>query len=147
MLRNAAKSWDSSLASKRLNAWLIRKGINKEYLRVYDGSGLSRNNRTTTNSITHILYYMSKHKHSQYYISSMSLLGARGTLKNQYNSPQIDYNFVGKTGTLSGIRSLSGYLNTPFGRRVISIIRYTSAYKPDNIKRILASIYSESSCN
>ncbi len=147
LLRNTAKSWDSSIASLRLSKWLIAKGIDSSFIYIHDGSGLSRKNMTTTHSISHLLYYMSKHKYKDYYISSMSLVGARGTLKDKYISKSTNYKFYGKTGTLTGIRSLSGYLFTPHGKVIVSIISTSLDYSPIYFTDILSSVHKHSSCN
>ncbi len=146
LLKVAANSWDTSIASNRLRHWLSSNGIDRKSNEVNDGSGLSRSNRTTTNSISKLLYIMSKHKHNRYYISSMSLVGARGTLKNQYISSSTKLNFYGKTGTLTGIRSLSGYLLTNKGKVIVSIIHSSTQYNPNNFVNILSAIYNQPNC-
>ena len=66
--------------------------------------------------------------------------------KNQYNSPSTDLNFFGKSGTLTGIRSLSGYLYIPDGIRMVSLIHSSMEYNPHNFVTILDSIYKNSDC-
>ena len=48
LLRNSSYSWDPSISSLKLSNWLISKGIKSSSLNISDGSGLSRNNLTTT---------------------------------------------------------------------------------------------------
>ncbi len=146
LLRNAANSWDNSIASKRLSFWLVNKGILKEDISIHDGSGLSRNNQTTTNSIVHILNYMNNHYLSEIYINSFSIIGIRGTLKYQYTSPYTINKFYGKTGTLTGVKAVSGYLKTNNGDKVISIIRNSNYYDSSYFTKILNAVAAESTC-
>ena len=76
----------------------------------------------------------------------MSLIGARGTLRYKYNSKFTDYKFYGKTGTLTGIRSLSGYFFTPQGTRIISIIHSTNEYNPNKFINLLSTFFLKFSC-
>ncbi len=147
LLRNTSKSWSPEISSERLTKWLLRKGVDKREIDVWDGSGLSRKNLASSNSISKILYYMSKHKYKDYYISSFSVIGSRGTLKNQYNSENINFNFFGKSGTLSGVKSLSGYLFTSNGMKIISIISNNTIYNTAYFSDILQSTQFYSSCN
>ena len=77
----------------------------------------------------------------------MSLSGVRGTLKHQYTYTPLNFNFYGKTGTLTGIRSLSGYFMTPYGVKIVSIIHTSTDYNPNNFINVLKAIYTNSSCN
>ena len=52
----------------------------------------------------------------------MSLLGFRGTLRDFEAEQSIKGNFYGKTGTLTGVRAVSGILETPNRFRYVSII-------------------------
>ncbi|KGG15274.1 MULTISPECIES: D-alanyl-D-alanine carboxypeptidase [unclassified Prochlorococcus] len=146
LLRNTSNSWYPSISSDRLYNWLINIGVDKDHVNIFDGSGLSRRNRATTRSITYVLSYMQKHKYSNYFISSMSLLGYRGTLKDYYKTSLINSKFLGKSGTLNGVRSLSGYLYTPNGIRIVSIIQNDQNYNESLFSDILSEVYKEQNC-
>ncbi|WP_269622943.1 D-alanyl-D-alanine carboxypeptidase [Prochlorococcus marinus] len=148
LLRNSAKSWNNKIAIKRLSSWLSNIGIQKHGFSLFDGSGLSRKNRSTTLSLAKILYYMDNHKHRKYYVSSFSLVGYRGTLRNNYISKETYGNFIGKTGTLQNVRSLSGYIvNTPNGNLILSIIQNNSFINLNYFNDILSAIYNQKKCN
>ena len=111
LLRAASGTWDSVLSADKLYEWIKNKGIDTRNITIKDGSGLSRGNITTTRALANTLFLMNNHKHKEYFISSMSLLGVRGTLREvpvSYNSYD---KFFGKSGTLEGVRSITGYLN------------------------------------
>ena len=65
---------------------------------------------------------MDQHPFSAYYQASMAIAGQRGTLRNLYRGSVLDGRFRGKTGTISGVRSISGYLQTADGPRYVSMI-------------------------
>jgi D-alanyl-D-alanine carboxypeptidase len=57
------------------------------------------------------------------YYKSLSIAGVDGTLRNRFIGTSAANNLHGKTGTLDGISSLSGYLTTAKGDDlIISII-------------------------
>ena len=47
------------------------------------------------------------------YLNSLAIAGVNGTLKGRLLDNNLRGNLSGKTGTLSGVASLSGYLNAP----------------------------------
>jgi D-alanyl-D-alanine carboxypeptidase/D-alanyl-D-alanine-endopeptidase (penicillin-binding protein 4) len=50
---------------------------------------------------------------AEIYRQSLSVAGANGTLKSRFLDTPIQKNLRGKTGTLSGVVALSGYLEMP----------------------------------
>jgi D-alanyl-D-alanine carboxypeptidase len=46
------------------------------------------------------------------YYNSLSIAGVDGTLQHRLNGTLAENNFHGKTGTLNGVCSVSGYLTT-----------------------------------
>ena len=81
-----------------------------------DGSGLSRNDLFTTRDFVWVLDKMSR----EFGLPRMKRIlptGGEGTLKNYYK--QDSANIFAKTGSLSGVVALSGYLITAKGRLLI----------------------------
>ncbi len=147
LLRNAAKTWDLKKATYRLSNWLKSNRIKSSSFFVADGSGLSRNNRITTNSLAKILYRMKGHKYFKYYYSSMALSGYRGTLTSNYTDPVLNGKFLGKTGTLKGVRSLSGVLLEEDQYIYISVIANGALYPDNQIRNILLEISNNTPCS
>ncbi len=146
LLRNASNSWNNNVATKKLSKWVESIGVDKAEFHFSDGSGLSRDNRTTTKALSHILAFMDKHRYSDYYISSMSIIGIRGTLRNQFDKNSSEMSFLGKSGTLSDVRALSGYLYTPSGRNIVSIIQNNKILDNNIFSKVLSIVSSEDSC-
>lgn len=81
-----------------------------------DGSGLSRYNLFTPRDLVFILNKM-KNEFGMERVKAIFPTGGRGTLANYYRS---DSNYIyAKTGTLSGVIALSGYLYTKKGKELI----------------------------
>ncbi len=80
---------------------------------VVDGSGISRFNQITPGAITGVLekMYFDLPNYEDFY-NSLSIAGVDGTLRHRMNGTLAENNFHGKTGTLNGVSSVSGYLST-----------------------------------
>ena len=55
--------------------------------------------------------------------SSLSIIGVRGTLANRFQGSELEGKFFGKTGTLSNVFALSGYLYKENKPVIVSIIQ------------------------
>nr|WP_244279570.1 D-alanyl-D-alanine carboxypeptidase [Synechococcus sp. UW179A] len=146
LMRQASGLWDVRTASRATERWMFEQGLPIQGLRVADGSGLSRNNRVTSNTIAALLMRMDQHPFSAYYKSSMAIAGQRGTLRNLYRGTVLDGRFRGKTGTISGVRSISGYLQTVDGPRYVSMISNGSGSPNTVMGQILRSVQRFSPC-
>lgn len=122
LLREAADSWDVRKAAISATQWMQSQNIPIAGMRIADGSGLSRNNKLTSRTIAALLMRMGQHPFASHYQASMAIAGQRGTLRNLYRGTGLQGNFWGKTGTLRGVRSISGILQTKGGPRFISMI-------------------------
>ena len=146
LMRQASGLWDVRAASRATERWMFEEGLPVQGLRVADGSGLSRNNRVTSNTIAALLMRMDQHPFSAYYQASMAIAGQRGTLRNLYRGSVLDGRFRGKTGTISGVRSISGYLQTVDGPRYVSMISNGSVRPNTVMGQILRSVKRFSPC-
>jgi len=86
-------------------------GVGTQGATLENGSGLSKINRVSAHMLAQVLYKAYKDaKLQQNFFSTLSILGVDGTLKRKFRNSDIAGRFVGKTGTLNGVSSLSGYL-------------------------------------
>ena len=137
LLRQASTSWDLAQARGAAMQWLAAQGLPMEGVVVVDGSGLSRSNRLTSRLLAALLLRMAQHPYAANYQASMAVAGQRGTLRNLYRGTSLDGRFRGKTGTISGVRSISGVLDTPEGPRYVSAIANGGSAPNTTIGRIL----------
>ncbi len=101
---------DSLSSSESLTNILTNLGISADGYQLKDGSGLSRHNLVTPATLVSLLQLMNDSKYSQTFRNSLTVAGVNGTLKNRFKDTNITNNLFGKTGTLSGVSALSGYL-------------------------------------
>ena len=146
LLRQASNQWDVRAASAAAHLWMQKQGIPIQGLRVADGSGLSRNNRVSSQTISALLMRMDQHPYASYYQASMAIAGRRGTLRNYFIGSPIQGKFWGKTGTISGVRSVSGILQTNDGPRYVSMISNGASRPNATIGQILRTVNNLSPC-
>lgn len=105
-----------------IKAFLEKAKINAHPLVVGDGSGLSHNNRVTTKMISSLLLTMHNHEDAVVFINSLTIGGVDGTIGKRFTDTP--GRVRGKTGYISGVRALSGYVETDAGPTVIFSILY-----------------------
>ncbi|PJD90537.1 MAG: D-alanyl-D-alanine carboxypeptidase/D-alanyl-D-alanine-endopeptidase [Legionella sp.] len=88
-------------------------GINMESAVLLDGSGLSRNDLLTAEQTVSLLRYLYDRFPLAYeYIAALPIAGQDGTLQRRLRKPTQKGLIRAKTGSMTGITSLSGYLYT-----------------------------------
>lgn len=85
-------------------------GVDSEGYYLRDGSGLSRHNLITPLTMVSTLEGMIYSGDSFVFRQSLPVAGVDGTLRNRFQDTPAQGNFAGKTGTLTGVTALSGYL-------------------------------------
>ena len=84
-------------------------GIDTTHIRIADGSGLSRYNLVSAFEITKFLEWIFKSQYKNNFISCLPYGGMKkGTMENRFNTA--DDRIRVKTGGLSGITNISGYI-------------------------------------
>ncbi|MEY3768362.1 MAG: hypothetical protein RLZZ11_1432 [Cyanobacteriota bacterium] len=122
LLRQGTGSWDLPQARQRAMQWLSSQGLPMAGVNVVDGSGLDRSNRVTSRLLAALLLRMAQHPYANDYAASMAIAGQRGTLRSLWRGSDLEGQFRGKTGTISGVRSITGILNSPDGIRYVSMV-------------------------
>lgn len=112
-----AKSGSVSTAkrSQQYERQLIQKmGLNADDYRLADGSGLSLYNYVTAELEVAFLRYAYKNRNVFYSLyHSLPIAGFDGTLKKRMTSGPATGNVHAKTGTVTGVSSLAGYVSSP----------------------------------
>lgn len=91
-------------------------GINMQSAVLIDGSGLSRQDLLSTEQTVSLLRYLYERFPLTYeYIAALPIAGQDGTLKRRLRKPTQKGLIRAKTGTMTGVMSLSGYLYTANG--------------------------------
>ncbi|MDC3160323.1 D-alanyl-D-alanine carboxypeptidase [Prochlorococcus sp. AH-716-G04] len=145
LFKNASNSWNENDYIK-LKYWLKNRGLKVDNSTISDASGLSRNNRVTTKLISEFLNKMKYSKNFSTFQSSLSIIGVRGTLAKRFTNSELQGKFFGKTGTLSNVFALSGYLYKDKKPLVISIIQNSENIDRDKTFNLLKNIYKLEGC-
>ena len=83
--------------------------------RIADGSGLSRRNRASPRSVVRLLMGMRRRDENTAYTNSLAVAGRNGTLRSRMRRGPARGKCRAKTGTISGVSTLSGYCRARSG--------------------------------
>jgi D-alanyl-D-alanine carboxypeptidase/D-alanyl-D-alanine-endopeptidase (penicillin-binding protein 4) len=103
----ATGSWTTGRVAIR--AFLAKVGVSAQECVIDDGSGLSHDNRLSPTHLTEVLRFMHNHPHRDIYVRSLAESGKDGTIKKRMRD--IAGRVHAKTGYVSGVRTLSGYVS------------------------------------
>lgn len=111
-------------STQAILSFIKDNGIFSDGSSIVDGSGISRYDQITVGALTGVLEKMYFDlAHFEDFYNSLSIAGVDGTLRRRMIGTKAENNFHGKTGTLNGVSSLSGYVTTAKGEDlVLSII-------------------------
>lgn len=103
-------------------------GVGLGTARIYDGSGLSLDDRLSAATILVLLRQAGDQPWGWYFRHALPLAGVSGTLAHRMLTGPAHANVLAKTGTLNDASALSGYLTTRNGHRVLFsiLINHTS---------------------
>ncbi len=104
-------SWKQGSAT--IKKFLVSLGVNSDNFSLRDGSGLSRMDLVTPEGMLTILKAMYHDARLwQAFSESLPIMGKDGTLSGRLTGTLAEGNIRAKTGFLTGVRSLCGYLTT-----------------------------------
>jgi D-alanyl-D-alanine carboxypeptidase/D-alanyl-D-alanine-endopeptidase (penicillin-binding protein 4) len=110
---------DEELGLEIVKSFLRQAGVADNDVSLNDGSGLSRNDLISANTTVQLLTYMSKHKYFAQFRDALPVAGVDGTLRTRMRGTPAEGNVRAKTGSLSSVASLSGYVTTAGGERLV----------------------------
>jgi D-alanyl-D-alanine carboxypeptidase/D-alanyl-D-alanine-endopeptidase (penicillin-binding protein 4) len=117
-----------------LRGFLTQAAIPNDQYVFYDGSGLSRQNLATPHAIVQLLRYASTQLWGPAFKSTLPISGIDGSLSDRLTAPRLQSRVFGKTGSLGGVKALSGYAATDSGETVVfSILSNNSNLPPKRI--------------
>ncbi|MCY7348998.1 MAG: D-alanyl-D-alanine carboxypeptidase/D-alanyl-D-alanine-endopeptidase [Pyrinomonadaceae bacterium] len=118
-LAKLRKTSSAELGANAVRNFLTEIGIAPDSVVQWDGSGLSRHNLITPNSAVALYTYMSKSRYANVWRDSLTVGGVDGTLQNRFKGTIAADNVRGKTGTIDQVSTLSGYVTTAAGERLV----------------------------
>jgi D-alanyl-D-alanine carboxypeptidase/D-alanyl-D-alanine-endopeptidase (penicillin-binding protein 4) len=134
---------DAALEGLRttLSGW----GIRDDMWQIVDGSGLSRRNAVASDVVVAVLRRMWDPSGASPWMSSLPVASVDGTLARRMSGTAAAGNLRAKTGTMSNIRSLAGYVRTKDGEPLAFAIMVNNFEGPgaaavDAIDRIAVTL-------
>lgn len=109
-LRVAPQSSTLVAGLEAVEAMLAPLGVDPEGIDQADGSGLARRNLATPEAFVQTLQAMHRSPLAEIFRDSLAMAGVSGTLSNRFRGTPVEGHLWGKSGAISGIAALSGYL-------------------------------------
>ena len=145
LFKNASNTWNDNNYIK-MKKWLENKGLPATNAYFADASGLSRKNKITSKLVVLFLDKMRYFNDFKAYQSTLSITGVRGTLAKRFVNSELSGKFFGKTGTLSNVFALSGFLYKNEKPIIISIIQNSNKIDKEKAFNLLRDLYYLRSC-
>ena len=98
-----------------------------------DGSGLSRYNYVTPDAVARVLEAMYRRPEFASFYAALPVAGVDGTLAGRLKGTRAAGNAHAKTGSLSGVRSLSGYVRTADGEMLSFVLLVNGFTAPQRV--------------
>lgn len=132
-----------------LRGFLNRAGVAPEEYVFYDGSGLSRQNLVTPHAVVQLLRYAGTQPWGATFRDTLPVAGVDGSLSERFKNLNIQGRIHAKTGSLGGVKTLSGYATTDAGEEVCFSILTNNFNLPtkrvtDAIDDVVGAILSDS---
>jgi D-alanyl-D-alanine carboxypeptidase/D-alanyl-D-alanine-endopeptidase (penicillin-binding protein 4) len=114
-------SWEAGLDVER--RFLIDSvGVDSTQFSLSDGSGLSAINLVSPLAFTRLLGYIRRHPNWTAFAAGLPRSGQRGSLRFRFTGTPLEGRVRAKTGSISRVNTLSGYVERPDGSwRVFSV--------------------------
>ncbi len=120
------RSGNPARAESAIRAWLDSRGLSMPELVLENGSGLSRAERISADSLARLLRHAFAGPLMPELMASLPLVGVDGTMRRRNGASGAAHV---KTGLLADVRAIAGYVHAASGRRyvVVAIINHPNA--------------------
>lgn len=98
--------------------FLVSAGVSDADFFLYDGSGLSPDDRIAPRAFTKLLTYASQQPWGQEWRATLPVAGVDGTLRNRFRNSPLAGKMWAKTGTLNESTGMVGYLTANSGKTI-----------------------------
>jgi len=128
---NGSRASGISVVEERMRAW----GIDLTQFVIVDGSGLSRENKITCAAFLQVLERFSTNDDI---VKRLPLAGTSGTLVGYFGGTELQGKLLAKTGSLTGVKGLVGFLQTPSGSmiRIVLLLEGAGVSEEDSFRPI-----------
>jgi serine-type D-Ala-D-Ala carboxypeptidase/endopeptidase (penicillin-binding protein 4) len=105
-----------TMAQEAMRNWLVARGLQPDAMQLDNGSGLSRQERGQALALARLLIEGWNSRVAKPFIDSLAVAGTDGTLTGRMSSSAVTGNAFMKTGSLSEVRALAGYVRAASGK-------------------------------
>jgi D-alanyl-D-alanine carboxypeptidase/D-alanyl-D-alanine-endopeptidase (penicillin-binding protein 4) len=105
----------AAVIGRQLRAW----GADSTGFVIYDGSGLTRHDLISPETIVRTLTAIQRDTAFSAFYDALPIAGVDGTISSRMRGTPAQNNMHAKTGTIEFVRSLSGYVTTADGDRLV----------------------------
>jgi len=123
-----------------LRGFLNQADVPADQYVFYDGSGLSRQNLVTPHAVVQLLRNAASQAWGASFRETLPVAGIDGSLADRFANLDPRTHIYAKTGSLGGVKALSGYATTAHGQQVAFSILSNNFNLPN--KRVLDAIDS-----
>ncbi|MBE2896667.1 serine-type D-Ala-D-Ala carboxypeptidase [Pasteurellaceae bacterium HPA106] len=101
-----------------------------------DGSGLSRHNLISPQTLLQVLEYINAHDEKLDLLTTFPIAGVDGTISGRGSmiAPPIQNNLIAKTGSLKGVYNLAGFITNARGEK-IAFVQFVSGYVTGDLEQ------------
>ena len=124
-----------------LHGFLNNAGVSGDEYVFFDGSGLSRQNLVTPHAVVSLLSYATTQPWGKEFHDSLPVAGIDGSLADRFKDMVPYAHVYAKTGSLGGVKTLSGYAITAKGEEIaFSILANNYSLPGKRVNEIIDSI-------
>jgi serine-type D-Ala-D-Ala carboxypeptidase/endopeptidase (penicillin-binding protein 4) len=142
--RTAAKEFsgkgNAEQGSILVQKFMEKNGISMKGMIAADGSGLSRFNMISPKHLAGILAAMYNSRNRAAFTRSLAVPGEKGTLQNRLKNTIAEKNLKAKTGTLTNVSALSGYITTRDQEPLVFSMIFNSYTVPSSAIRAIQDL-------
>ncbi len=127
-----------------LRGFLNQAGVPSDQYLFYDGSGLSRQNLVTPRAVVQLLRYTATQTWGPTFRESLPVAGKDGSLAERFAGLDPGAKVFAKTGSLGGVKTLSGFATTIGGKDVVFAILSNNFNLPSKqVNEIIDSVVEQ----
>ncbi|MEM7727507.1 MAG: D-alanyl-D-alanine carboxypeptidase/D-alanyl-D-alanine-endopeptidase [Cyanobacteria bacterium P01_A01_bin.45] len=132
---NQSNQPTSVLGLEVLQDTLEKIGVDPKNYSLVDGSGLSRKNLISPQALVQLLQGMARVPQASIFYTSLPNAGKTGTVKSRFSNTAAEGIVLAKTGTMTGVVSLAGYVNVPNYQPIVFSILTNNSQNSARITR------------
>ncbi|MEX2456608.1 MAG: D-alanyl-D-alanine carboxypeptidase/D-alanyl-D-alanine-endopeptidase [Balneolaceae bacterium] len=115
---NVGVQGSTELGLRVFKEYMNDMGMDTTSVQLRDASGMAPATQMKASDLNKFLIDVQSKPYFDDFYNSLSVGGMNGTLQYRFGNSNMFNKFVGKSGFMSGVRSLSGYLETQSGEQV-----------------------------